>query len=75
MRVNHIGPLVTICKVLMGSRVQPQEMSRGMKLRVWKIEVLHYLYSENKASADQPRSSAKNEYSHDAARITRCNVG
>ena len=55
--------------VILGSLVQPQQMSRGMKLRGWEIERLHYIYSENKASTDQPRSYAKNEYSHDAARM------
>ena len=47
--------------VILGSLVQPQQMSRGMKLRVWGIEVLYYLYGENKASADQPHSYEKEQ--------------
>ena len=34
--------------------VQPQKMARGLTFRIWKIEGLYYLCSENKA-ADQLR--------------------
>ena len=35
--------------------VQQQKMARGLKFRIWEIEGLYYLYSENKG-ADQLRS-------------------
>ena len=34
--------------------VQPQKMARGLKFRIWKVEGLYYLCSENKG-ADQLR--------------------
>ena len=34
--------------------VQLQKMARGLKFRIWKVEGLYYLYSENKG-ADQLR--------------------
>ena len=35
--------------------VQPQKMSRGLKFRIYEVEVLYYPYSENK-DADQLHS-------------------
>ena len=55
--------------------VQPQEMARGLKFRIYKVERLHYLCSKNK-SADQLHCNhafvfayAKSRFSHDAAHI------
>ena len=59
--------------------VQPQKMARGLKFRIWKIEGLYYLCSENKG-ADQLRGSheadqlfvfayAKSRFSHDEAHM------
>ena len=48
--------------------VQPHEMARGVKFRIWKVEELYYLCSE-KEGADQPLvfTYAKIRFSHDAA--------
>ena len=35
--------------------VQPQKMARGLKFRIYEVEGLYYLFSENKG-ADQLRS-------------------
>ena len=59
--------------------VQLQKMARGLKFRIWKVEGLYYLCSENKG-ADQLRgyreadlrfffAYAKCWFSHDAAQI------
>ena len=47
--------------------VQPQEMARGVKLQIWKVEGLYYLCSKKKG-ADQPLvfTYAKIRFSHDA---------
>ena len=56
--------------------VQPQKMSRGLIFRIWEVEGLYYLCSENKG-ADQLRSYCaadlrlcfricKKRFSHDA---------
>ena len=38
--------------------VQPQKVARDLKFRIWKVEGLYYLYSENKG-ADQLRGYRK----------------
>ena len=59
--------------------VQPQKMARGLKFRIYKVEGLYYLCSENK-DADQLRSYCaadlclcfriwKSWFSHNAAHI------
>ena len=60
--------------------VQLQKMARGLKFRIWKVEGLYYLCSENKG-ADQLRgyreadlrlvfAYAKCWFSHDPAQFT-----
>ena len=49
--------------------VQLQKMTRGLKFRIWRVEGLYYLISENKG-ADQLHGYAKCWFSHDAALIS-----
>ena len=63
--------------------VQLQKMATGLKFRIFKVEGLHYLCSENKG-ADQLRSYcaadlrlsygiyAKRWFSHDVSQIVKC---
>ena len=60
-------------------RVSDQKMAKGMKFRIWKVEGLYHLCSENKG-ADQLAvpaklicafvfAHAKSQFSHDMAHI------